>query len=203
MKLYTWKTPNGQKPLIAIQETGLACEVIAVNLGQGQQRDPEYLALNPNGKIPTLVEDDGTVIVESGAILWHIAEKSEQLLPRSRDGQAKVRQWLFWEASNLGPAVVHLGHFLFRDERIPYPIDRFADLCVRFVSVLDATLRDADYVANQYSIADIALYPFVQILWKPLAGIRPGAVAESRHVERWLQRMAERPAVNAAMTWKF
>lgn len=202
MQLYTWKTPNGQKPLIALAETGLDCEIHHINLSQNDQTQPTYLALNPNGKIPVLV-DEKRSIFESGAILWHLAEKSGLLLPKDPVAQSLVRQWMFWEASNLGPAVVQLGHFLFRDEKIPYAIDRFADICVRFLRVLNANLKDANYVAGDYSIADVALYPFVSIAWNPLAEIRPEAIADLTGVKVWLERIYERPGVKQALARTF
>jgi len=188
--------PTVRKPAIFLREAGLPHRIVPVDLSQ--KRTDDFLALNPNGKIPVLVdEEQGVTLFESAAILQYLAERSGRFLPSDGPRRAEVLQWLAWQAAAVSPAVEQLGHFLFRDEKLPYPIDRFADMCVRYMRVLDVQLTHRAFVTDEYSIADIGLFPFVKVLWAPLREIRPDQVADFGHIEGWLQRVGERPAVLA------
>lgn len=196
--LYTWTTPNGRKISIALEEMGLPYTVHRVNIGKDEQFSPEFLAISPNNKIPAIFDQDHDVSVfESGAILVHLAEKSGKLLPEAPAARAKVLEWLTWQVGGFGPMLGQLNHFMNRaDEKMPLAIQRFMDECVRLYKVLDQQLDGRDYVAGDYSIADIAIYP-----WSAVAlGAIKGASGESlSNVSAWHERMAARPAVQAGM----
>jgi GST-like protein len=202
--LYTWTTPNGRKISIFLEEVGLPYKVIPVNLGKEEQFKPEFTAINPNGKIPAIVDHDvpggPLAIFESGAILIHLAEKTGRLLPRDVRGRADVLQWLMFQMSHVGPIIGQVGHFVNQaPEKIPYAIQRFINESVRIIGVLDTGLAGREFIAGDYSIADIATYPWVEAAWKPFKGMMPEKVAELGNVGRWLDAMAARPAVRRGM----
>jgi GSH-dependent disulfide-bond oxidoreductase len=202
--LYTWTTPNGRKISIFLEEVGVAYKVIPVNLGKEEQFKPEFTAINPNGKIPAIVDHDvpggPLAIFESGAILIHLAEKTGRLLPKDVRARAGVLQWLMYQMSHVGPIIGQVGHFVNQaPEKIPYAIQRFINESVRIIGVLDTGLVGREFIAGDYSIADIATYPWVEAAWKPFTGMMPEKVAELGNVGRWLDTMAARPAVQRGM----
>lgn len=196
IRLYTWTTPNGVKPLIMLEELGLPYEKHWINIGKGEQQAPAFLKLNPNGKIPALVDDE-TAIFESGAILIHLAEKTGQFLPASGAGRSAVLEWLFFQVGGVGPMFGQLGHFMGAAEKIPYAIDRYRKEVERLYSVLNTRLGEVEYLAGNYSIADIAMVGWAK------AHDRFG-IAESTipHVRTWLDRVGARPAVQRATAFK-
>ncbi len=204
--LYTWTTPNGYKISIMLEETGLPYRVVPVNLQEEQQLAADFTAINPNQKIPAIVDHDvegePIAVFESGAILIHLAEKTGQFLPKDARGRAEVFQWLMYQMSHLGPITGQAGHFV---NTAPKEIDhayatgRFVGEALRIVGVLDGRLADRDYLAGDYSIADIASYPWVVAAWEPFAAMMPDEVAKLPHLKRWMDRLAARPAVARGM----
>ena len=177
--LYTWTTPNGRKISVMLEEVGLPYKVIAVNLQKDDQSTPEFTAMNSNRKIPGIGEHDVAggplTIFESGAILVHLAEKTGQLLPREVRGRAAVMQWLMYQMSHVGPIIGQVGHFVNQaPEKIPYAIQRFVNESVRIIGVLNTGLAGHEYLAGDYSIADIATYPWVVAAWGPFQLLMPG-----------------------------
>lgn len=199
--LYTFATPNGRKVSIALEELGLPYTAKSVNIGKGEQFKPEFLAINPNNKIPAIVDSEGPdgrpiSVFESGAILLYLAEKTGKLLPPGVRGKTEAIQWLMFQMGGVGPMFGQLNHFgRFATTKIPYAIDRYTEESKRLLKVLDGQLGKGDYVAGTYSIADIALYPWV-------AGMRsfvPEIFAGLGQVPQWLSRVGDRPAVQRGM----
>jgi GST-like protein len=177
---------------------GLPYTVHPINIGKDEQFSPEFLAISPNNKIPAIYDQDHDVSVfESGAILVHLAEKSGKLLPQAPASRAKVLEWLAWQVGGFGPMLGQLNHFMNRaDEKMPLAIQRFMDECVRLYKVLDQQLDGKDYVAGDYSIADIAIYPWSAVA---LGAIKKASGESLSNVSAWHERMATRPAVQAGM----
>ena len=199
--LYTWTTPNGRKPAIMLEECGLEYSVHPVNIRDGDQFKPEFVKICPNSKIPAIVDRDADVsIFESGAILVHLAEKTGKLLPSKDPGRAKVLEWLFWQMANVGPMFGQVNHFANQaPEKIPYAIDRYLTESARLIKVLDDQLGRTEYVAGDYSIADIANYPWVGVGFNLLKGAKPDVVGEGANVARWISAISSRPAVKKGM----
>lgn len=202
--LYTWTTPNGRKISIMLEEIGLPYEVVPVDLGAEAQQAPAFLALNPNGKIPVIVDHDvpggPLAIFESGAILIHLAERSGKLLPTDVRARALTLQWLMFQMSQVGPMIGQLGHFVNQaPERVPYAIQRFMGESLRILGVLETALSSREHLAGDYSIADIATYPWVEAAWKPMVGMMPEQAERLGGVRRWLDRVGARPAVVRGM----
>jgi len=190
--LYTAATPNGWKVSIALEELDLPYEVHPINLLAGEQKRPEYLAINPNGRIPTIVDRDegGFAVFESGAILIYLAEKTGRLLPADRRGRSEVIQWLMFQMAGVGPmqGQANVFHRYF-PEKIPSVIARYQNETKRLYQVLDQRLADREYLCGDYSIADIANWAWVRIwFW---AGVE---IDDMPHLKRWLETMAARPA---------
>jgi len=197
IRLYTWTTPNGRKASIALEELGVEYEVRPVNLGANEQLKPEFLALNPNHKIPVLSDDD-LVVWESGAILLYLAEKYGRLLPPDPRGRIAAIQYAFFQAGGIGPNLGRLGAQLRRPEgeRNNEMIQIFGDEVKRLIGVLDRILADGRlYLAGEYSIADIMHYPWLH----PLQGLRAPMLTEQPRVVAWLDRIGARPAVQRGM----
>jgi GSH-dependent disulfide-bond oxidoreductase len=190
--LYTAPTPNGHKASICLEELALPYEVHVVNILAGEQKKPEYLEINPNGRIPTIVDrDEGNFAVfESGAILIYLAEKTGQLLPADRKGRSRVLQWLMFQMAGIGPMMGQANVFYrYFPEKIQPAIDRYHNECRRLFEVLDHRLGDAQWLAGDYSIADIATWPWVRThKW---SGIR---IEGLENLKRWMAAMAARPA---------
>jgi GST-like protein len=200
LDLYTWRTPNGKKAPILLAELGWAYELHLINLGQGEQKAPQYLALNPNGKIPALVDTEGlnselVVVFESGAILEYLADKAGKLLPREQPARAETLSWVYWQVGGPGPMFGQLLAFA-RESPVNEPaLKKFADESARLAKVLDGRLRDREWVAGAYSIADIMNYPW----FAAVADVRPQTFEGADHLKRWMSAMAARPAVKAGM----
>jgi GST-like protein len=193
--LYYWPTPNGWKASIMLEECALEYDVHPVHIGKGDQFKPEFLAISPNNRIPAIVDDadaDGPLpIFESGAILLYLAEKTDLFLPTDLHGRYDVMQWLFWQMGGLGPMAGQLGHFKnYADVSINYAVQRYSDEYNRLLGVMDRRLADREYLAGDYSIADISSWPWVRSheqLGQPLD--------EFENLKRWFDEIAARPAV--------
>jgi GST-like protein len=197
LRLHTATTPNGRKASIALEEIGVPYEVRWVRLDRSEQTTPEFLALNPNHKIPVL-EDDGLVIWESGAILLHLAEKHGKLLPSDRAGRIHAIQYAFFQTGGIGPNLGRLGAQLRKPqaERNPEMVQIFGDEVSRLLAVLDRILSDGRaYLAGEYSIGDIMHYPWLQIM----LAMQAPPLFEHERVVAWLERIGERPAVQRGM----
>lgn len=194
--LYYAGTPNGLKLRLFMEETGLPHRTVRVDIGKGDQFKPDYLAISPNNKIPAIVDHAPAgggaplSMFESGAILLYLAEKTGRLLPADLRGRAEVVQWLFWQMSGLGPMAGQIGHFnAHAPEKVPYAIARYAKETHRLYGVLDKRLADRDFIAGEYSIADIACYPWIV----PHAGLGQD-LGDFPHLRRWFEVIAARPA---------
>lgn len=201
---YTWTTPNGRKISVMLEECGLEYTTHAVNLQKEEQFKPEFLAIAPNNKIPAIVDHDapgGPVsIFESGAILLHLAEKSGKFLPASGPERAKVLEWLFWQVGGIGPIMGQAGHFTTQaPEQVPYGIDRFISESARLIKVLDTQLSKTEFMAGEYSIADMATYPWVILGFDLIKSAKPDVIGEGENVARWIKTIGERPAVIKGM----
>ena len=192
IKLYTAATPNGWKISIALEELGLPYEVRVIDFATQEQKADWYVKLNPNGRIPTL-DDDGFIVFESGAILIYLAEKTGQFLPRDAHGRSRVLQWLMFQMSGIGPMMGQANVFFrYFPEKIQPVIERYQREVMRLFGVLDRQLASHEYIAGQYSIADMALWPWVSgYEWSGVS------VAEFPSLERWLALVGARPAVQA------
>lgn len=195
--LYAWGTPNGQKPLLLLEELGIPYDLVKVNIGTGAQRDPEYLKLNPNGRIPSL-RDGETGVWESGAILLYLAERHGRFLPTEPQARLDAISWLFWQMGGLGPMAGQAFHFRLREEKIPYAIERYTDEVRRLLGVMETRLAEVPYLAGEYSIADIASFPWVR--GAPRIGLDLEAYPS---VRRWLAAIEERPAVQRMLAVSF
>lgn len=195
--LYTWTTPNGFKIPIALEEMELAYRTIPVDITAGEQFAPDFLRISPNSKIPAIVDHDGPVSVfESGAILIYLAEKSGLLMPVDSAGRVEVLEWLMFQMSSLGPMMGQAGHFLRNaPDKIPYAIERYTQEVRRLFGVMDRRLAEADYLAGDYSIADISSFPWIR------AGIGSGIydMAGFPHLMRWFDAIDQRPAVERGL----
>jgi len=200
--LYTWTTPNGRKASIALEELQLPYRVHPIDISKGEQLTPAYLAINPNNKIPAIVDSEGPgaapfTLFESGAILIYLAEKTGKLLPTDPRGRAEVIQWVMFQMGGLGPMFGQLSHFgRFATEKIPYAIQRYTDESKRLLGVLERELAGREYLARSgYSIADITSYPWVHAM----GGYFPELLQGLTHVPGWLARVGARPAVQRGM----
>ncbi len=191
--LYTWTTPNGRKASIMLEEVGLPYTVHATNIGKDESRTETFLAMNPNGKIPVIVDhDSGRTVIESGAILLYLADKSGRMLP---DGQ--TMEWMFFQAAHVGPMLGQLGYFkVFAKDKVPAAIDRFQTECDRVLGVLDTRLgMAANLGGTAFGLADIMTYP-----WIATARERLGFDFSSRpNLARWTDAVGARPAVIKGM----
>ncbi len=192
--LYTAPTPNGHKVSILLEELGAAYRVVPVNLARGEQRRPEYVQLNPNGRIPTLVDGDFAVF-ESGAILIYLAEKYGRLLPTEPQRRSTVIQWLMFQMGGIGPMQGQANVFFrYFPQKIQPVIDRYQHETRRLYEVLERRLEGREYLCDEYSIADIACFPWVNVHgW---AGV---TLADLPHLLAWRQRIRERPAVQRGL----
>lgn len=202
--LYTWTTPNGRKISVALEEMGLAYEVKPIDIGNNAQFDPAFLAVSPNNKIPAIVDHTapgGPVSVfESGAILVHLAEKSGKFLPASGAARDKTLEWLFWQVGGLGPILGQLFYFATRaPERIEHAIGRFTTESARLVGVAEKRLGEAEFLAGDYSIADMAAYPWLAVALGPLKALAGEALKDTPNLDRWMAAIAARPAAIKGM----
>lgn len=195
--LYYWTTPNGHKITIFLEEAKLPYKIHPVNIGKGEQMRPEFLAISPNNKIPAIVDSEPLddqeplSVFESGAILLYLAEKAKKFLPVDIRLKAKVTEWLFWQVGGLGPMAGQNHHFkTYAPEKIPYAIDRYMNETSRLYKVLNKQLEKNEWVADEYSIADMAIYP-----WIVPHEMQGQNLASFPHLKRWFEKMAQRPAV--------
>jgi GST-like protein len=198
--LYYWTTPNGHKITIFLEETGLPYNVKPVDIGKGEQFKPEFLKISPNNRIPALVDhepgDGGgpLSVFESGAILEYLADKTGKFLPRDVRGRAEVMQWLFWQMGGLGPMLGQNHHFRgYSAEKIPYAIERYTKETERLYGVLDERLEDRAFIAGDYSIADMACYP-----WIVLHERQGQNINDFPNLKRWFETIERRDAVKRA-----
>ena len=194
--LYYWTTPNGHKITLFLEETGLPYRIVPVNISSGAQFEPAFLAISPNNRIPAIVDHEPPgggapiSVFESGAILLYLAEKTGRLLPRDTRGRVEVLQWLFWQMAGLGPMAGQNHHFArYAPEKLPYAIQRYVNETNRLYGVLDKRLADRAYVAGEYSIADIAAYP-----WIVPYEAQGQKLDDFPHLKRWFEAIRERPA---------
>ncbi|MBX3504379.1 MAG: glutathione S-transferase N-terminal domain-containing protein [Parvibaculum sp.] len=202
--LYTWTTPNGRKVSIMLEETGLPYEVHPINIGKNEQFAPDFLKISPNNRIPAIVDrdaDSGPVsIFESGAILIYLAEKTGKFLAPKGEQRAKTLEWLMWQMGGVGPMFGQANHFLnAAPEKLPYAINRYLDEAARLLKVLDKRLGEAAYMGGDYSIADMATYPWVKAAFPLIAPAKADVVGEAANVKRWLDAVGARPAVQRGM----
>jgi GST-like protein len=198
--VHYWPTPNGHKVTIFLEETGTPYRIVPVNIGAGDQFKPAFLRISPNNRMPAIVDDDPAgggapvSVFESGAILVYLAEKTGRFLPRDLRGRVEVLQWLFWQVGGLGPMAGQNHHFRqYAPEKLPYAIDRYVNETARLYAVLDKRLADREFIAGEYSIADMAAYPWV------VSHERQGQdLADFPHLRRWFEAIKARPAVIAA-----
>ena len=193
IELYTAKTPNGQKASIALEEMGLEYEVHPISLSEKTQKEDWFLKINPNGRIPAIVDrnNDDFCVFESGAILIYLAEKSGRFLPSEANSRSEVIQWLMFQMGGVGPMQGQANVFYrYAEEKIPYAITRYQTEVRRLYQVLDGRLARVEYLAGDYSIADMATYPWVRKYdW---AGV---SIDGLPHLERWLEEVGVSPAV--------
>jgi GST-like protein len=200
IELYFWTTPNGYKPLIFLEETGLDYVLKPVDIGAGAQFEPDFLRISPNNRIPAIVDTAPkgggapVSVFESGAILTYLAEKTGRFLPTEPAARADVQQWLFWQMGGLGPMAGQNHHFSnYAPEKIPYAIDRYVKETARLYRVLDTRLADRDFIAGDYSIADMASYPWI-VPYKN----QGQDLADFPNLARWFAVMGARDAVKRA-----
>ena len=195
--LYYWPTPNGLKITVLLREIGLEYRLYPINIGKGDQFDPEFLSVSPNNRIPAIVDHepegggDSISVFESGAILLYLAEKYDQFLPTDQRLRVQAIEWLMWQMGSLGPMLGQNHHFnRYAPEDVPYAIKRYSDETLRLYAVLNRRLIDRDYIAGSYSIADIAVYPWVnRYEWHKTD------IDRFPEVKRWYQTIGERPGV--------
>lgn len=199
--LYYWTTPNGHKITLFLEEAGLPYRIVPINIGRGEQFAPEFLRIAPNNRIPAIVDQapaDGgepISIFESGAILLYLADKTQRFIPQDLRGRNVALQWLFWQMGGLGPMAGQNHHFgQYAPEKIPYAIERYVKETARLYAVLNKQLSDGrDYIAGDYSIADMACYPWI------VPHERQGQKLEDfPHLAAWFERIAQRPATARA-----
>ena len=197
IELYFWTTPNGYKPLLFLEEAGIDYQIRPVNIARGAQFEPAFLKISPNNRIPAIVDrdpEDGAAPLaqfESGAILQYLAEKTGKFIPKDARGRAEVLQWLNWQMGGIGPMFGQYLHFVdYAPETLPYAQDRYTREAERLLGVLDRRLEGREYLAGAYSIADMAIYPWLRRILARFEGFA--------NVERWTRTVAERPATRRA-----
>jgi GSH-dependent disulfide-bond oxidoreductase len=199
IQLYTWGTPNGKKVSIFLEELGLPYEVHPINLSKGEQMTHEYLAINPNNKIPAIIDSDGPggqplKLFESGAILMYLAEKTGKFWPQDKRKRYEVIQWLMFQMGGVGPMFGQANYFFRLSEKVPYAIERFHKEALRLYGVLERELAQREYLGGEYSIADIATYP-----WVGRHEMHQVNLEQFPNVKRWFDAVSTRPAVQRGM----
>ncbi|MEN3386535.1 MAG: GSH-dependent disulfide-bond oxidoreductase [Hyphomicrobiales bacterium] len=198
--LYYWTTPNGHKITIFLEETGLPYKIFPINIGKGEQFAKDFLAISPNNRIPAMIDHEPpgggapVPVFESGAMLMYLADKTGKFWPKDLRSRTQVSEWLFWQMANLGPNSGQNNHFSnYATDKIPYAMDRYRNEVNRLYGVLDRRLDGRDYVADDYSIADMAIYPWIVPHERQHQNI-----ADFPNIKRWLDAIFERPAVKRA-----
>jgi GST-like protein len=200
--LYTFPTPNGRKVSIMLEELEMPYRTQIVDITKGEQFKPEFLAINPNNKIPAIVDSEGPggrsiTLFESGAILIYLAEKTGRLLPPSGAERYEVLQWVMFQMGGVGPMFGQYNHFArFAAEKIPYAVERYTQESKRLLQVIDRRLEGRTFIARDYSIADVIVFPWVDSLAKNA----PQFLEDSAQVRRWLEMLWTRPAVRRGMS---
>jgi GST-like protein len=201
--LYTARTPNGRKVSIMLEECALPYRVTLIDIGKGEQFHPDFVSINPNAKIPAIVDRGGDApvpVFESGAILIYLAEKAGQFLPADPIPRFACLSWLFWQVGNVGPMFGQANHFAtVAPERLSYPIARFGGEAARLVRLMDDHLGKSQFLAGDYSIADMAAFPWLRVALESICQARPEIAGEGHNVRRWLGEVAVRPAVMRGM----
>jgi GSH-dependent disulfide-bond oxidoreductase len=196
IRLFAWHTPNGRKISVMLEETALPYEIVKVNLSEGEQFSAEFTSLNPNQKIPAIVDDDtGVTVAESGAILIYLAEKAGKFMPSEPGARYQTLQWLMFQMAHVGPMLGQAHHFRVQaKEKLAYAIERYEKEAARLFKILDTQLKQSDYLAGEYSIADIATYPWIMRYFN--FGV---SLDDFTALERWSDRVGARPAVKKGM----
>jgi GST-like protein len=196
--IYFWPTPNGYKITVMCEEVGLKYNIIPVNIGAGDQFKPEFLQISPNNRMPAIVDHDGPdgkpiAIFESGAILMYLAEKTGKLMPSDPRGKYNVIQWLMFQMASVGPMLGQAHHFrVYAPEKLEYAINRYTNEAKRIYNVIDKQLSQTPYIAGDYSIADIAIYP-----WLVPHNMQGQNLDDFPHLKKWYEGLRARPAVQA------
>ena len=200
IELYYWPTPNGHKITIFCEEAGIPYAIKPVNIQTGEQFRPDFLKISPNNRMPAIVDTEPAdkggplSVFESGAILIYLAEKTGKFLPKDLRGRCKTLEWLAWQVGGLGPMAGQVNHFVhYAPEKLPYAMDRYVKEVSRLYAVMDKQLGATPYLAGDFSIADMASYPWTAI-WER----QQQKIEEFPNVRRWLDTMRERPGVKAA-----
>ena len=193
--LYAWPTPNGFKVSIFLEEAAVPYRVIPVDIGKGEQFTPEFLAISPNNRMPAIIDTDtGISIFESGAILCYLGEKTGKFFPQETRAKYTVLEWLFWQMAGVGPMYGQMGHFVrYAPEKIPYAIERYTNESLRLAKVLDGQLAKHEFVAGEYSIADMAIFP-----WVRYPALRD-QLSHLKNLTRWIDTLEARPAVRRGL----
>ena len=192
IELYTWPTPNGRKISIALEELGLEYTTHSIDITKGEQRDPKFLTISPNGKIPAIIDtENNRSLMESGAILLYLAEKSGQLLPKDSSRRWEVIEWVMWQMGGPGPILGQIHHFVkFNPGKSSYAEERYLAEGKRLYGVLNKRLQDLEFVVGEYSVADIAIWPWIsRFNWQTID------ITQYPNVTRWYLSVAARPAV--------
>jgi GSH-dependent disulfide-bond oxidoreductase len=198
--VYFWPTPNGRKITIMLEECRLPYRVIPVDISKGEQFAPDFLAISPNNRMPAIVDPDGPggraiSVFESGAILQYLGRKTGKFYPQTERERVAVEEWLFWQMANLGPKAGECHHFrLYAADKAPYAAERFTNEVNRLYGVMDRRLKDRDFLAGKYSIADMAC-----VGWVRYSERQGQNIADFPNLKRWLERMLARPAVDRGM----
>ncbi|RKF21165.1 thiol:disulfide oxidoreductase [Altericroceibacterium spongiae] len=199
MELYTWNTPNGQKPMLMLEEIGAEYTIVPIDITAGAQDEAAFRQINPNGKIPAMRDSD-LVIFESGAILLHLAERSGRFLPEDPSARMTALSWSFWQVGGLGPMAGQWGHFTRREERNPYAEKRYLDETLRLFGVLEQALDGKDWLAGgSYSIADMMAWPWVSGIFDIFAANGDKWAEDYPVVNRWCEAIATREATIRAL----
>lgn len=200
IEFYFWPTPNGKKVALMLEETGLEYRLHPVDILDGEQFDEDFLAISPNNKIPAIVDADGPEgtdfsLFESGAILQYLAERTGRFLPADTAERFRTLEWLNFQVANVGPMFGQCGHFLgYAPERVPYAIERYQNETRRLYGVMDRRLGEHDYLAGDYSIADMAVFPWIEVRW-----LHEIDIDDYPNVARWYAALDSRPAVQRGM----
>jgi GSH-dependent disulfide-bond oxidoreductase len=201
--LYTANTPNGQKASIMLEEIGLPYQLFPIDIAKGEQHTAAFRAINPNGKIPAIVDRDiegGQRVFESGAILIYLAEKTGKLLPVQGHNRSEALAWTFWQVGGLGPMIGQWGHFSHAaPEKISYAINRYLDESVRLLNVLNQHLTDREFITDEYSIADIMNYTWASSGLNFIRSTDADKVENLTALDRWVKLVGDRPAVKKGL----
>ncbi|MGZ5837432.1 MAG: glutathione S-transferase family protein [Xanthobacteraceae bacterium] len=192
IELYTWTTPNGRKASIMLEEIGLPYNVHSIDISKDEQFKPEFLKISPNNRIPAIVDTEtGISLMESGALMIYLADKTGKLLPKEGAARYKVIEWLMWQMGGIGPMLGQVHHFVkYNKGKAPYAEERYSKEAHRLYGVLDMQLASREFVADTYSIADIAIWPWIsRFEWQEID------LNEYPNVKRWYVTIANRPAV--------